>query len=171
MLADKSKKDYRGYLRTIIGTPGTALAVVFAIAAVLMTVHEYWVQRQTNWTETKARLIDIQLSERIRKKEKEIFLKVVFEYNVNNKKYLAYSEEIILNESQYETKAKELKEKKNQVLVYYQNDNPTEATFEIQETRPENNMLYVLIPSIILIGVVGFWGLKIRYEHYFKTEN
>jgi hypothetical protein len=75
------------------------------------------------------------------------------------------------NEFQAETKTKELKETKDLVSIYYQDDNPNESTFDIQETKPDDNLLYVLIPTLLLIGGLSYWGLKIRYDHYYKTES
>ena len=166
-----NKSDYKGFLRTIIWSPGAFLLLVFGVGSIIWATNKYWTQGRTSWTETKAKLTDIQLNERLRNKEKEMFLKLTFDYHADNVKYQAFSEEVLLNEFHAETKTKELKETKDLVSVYYQDDNPTKVTFDKQETKPDDNLLYVLIPSLIMIGELGYWGLKIRYDHYFKTES
>jgi len=85
-------------------------------------------------------------------------------------KYQVFSEEVLVNKLQAETRIKELKETKYLVPIYYQDDNPTEATFDIQETKSDDNLLYVLIPSMIMISGLGYWGLKISYNYYHKNK-
>jgi hypothetical protein len=166
-----NKRDYKDILRTIIWSPRAFLLLVFGVGSIIWATNKYWTSGQTSWTETKAKLTDIQLNERLRNKEKELFLKLTFEYNADGTKYQAFSEEVLLNEFETETKTKELKETMDLVSIYYQDDNPTEATFDIQETKPDDNLLYVLIPSLIMFGGLGYWGLKIRYNHYYRTES
>lgn len=166
-----NKRDYKGFLRTIIWSRRAFLLLVFGVGSIIWATNKYWTQGRTSWTETKAKLIDIRLSERLRNNEKEMFLKLIFDYHAGNVKYQAFSEVMIQNEFQAETKTKELKETKDLVSIYYQDDNPTEVTFDIQETKPDDNLLYVLIPSLIMIGGLGYWGLRIRYDHYYKTES
>jgi hypothetical protein len=166
-----SKKDYKGIFRTIIWSPRTFLLFVFGVGSVIWAINEYRTQERTSWTETKAKLSDIRLNERLRNKEKEVFLKLRFDYHADNVKYQAFSEVVLQNELQAEAKTNEIKETKDLVSIYYQDDNPTEATFDIQETKPDDNLLYVLIPSLLMIGGLGCWGLRIRYDHYNKTES
>lgn len=166
-----NKRDYKGIFRTIIWSPRAFWFLAFGVGSIIWATNKYWAQGRTSWTETKAKLADIQLNERLRNKEKEFFLKLTFDYNADNVKYQAFSEEVLVNELQAETKTKELKETKDLVSIYYQDDNPTEVTFDIQKTKPDDNLLFVLIPSMIMIGGLGYWGLKIRYNHYYKTES
>lgn len=166
-----NKRDYKGIFWTIIWSPRAFLLLVFGVASIIWATNKCWTQERTSWTETKAKLTNIQLNERLRNKEKEMFLKLTFEYNADNVKYQAFSEEVLLNEFHVETKTNELKETKDLVLIYYQDDSPTETTFDIQETKSDDNLLYVLILSLIIIGGLGYWGLKIRYNHYYKTES
>jgi hypothetical protein len=166
-----SKVDYKGISRTIIWSLGAFLSLIFGISSLIWAAFEYWTQVQTSWTETKATLTNIQLNERLRNKNKELFLKLTFDYNANNEQYQAFSEVILLNEFQIETKSKELKETKRKVSIYYQENNPAKSTFDIQKTKPDDSLLYVLIPSLLIIGGLSYWGLKIRYEHYLKTES
>ena len=158
-------------MRTIIWSLGAFFYLIFGISSIIWAAFEYWTQVQTSWTETKAILTNIQLNERLRNKKKELFLKLTFDYNAKNAQYQAFSEVILLNEFQVETKSKELKETNKIVSIYYQEKNPAESTFDIQKTKPDDNLLYLLIPSMLIIGGLGYWGLKIRYEHYFKTES
>ena len=164
------KKDYKGLLRTIIGSPGPFLFLVFGVGSIVWGINNYWTQGRINWGETQAKLTDIQLNDRLRNKEKEIFLKLTYNYTVVNKKYQSYSEVILVTDSQSDTKTKELKKTKDLVTIYYNEDNPTETTFDIQETKADKQILYVLIPSMIMMAGIGYWGLKIRYEYYFKTD-
>jgi predicted restriction endonuclease len=166
-----NKRDYRGFLRTIVWSPRAFLLLVFGVGSVIWAANKYWIQGRTDWIETKAKLADIQLNERLRNKKKEMFLKLTFDYNAGDQKYQAVSEEILFDEFQAEAKTRELKEAKDLVSIYYQDDNPNEATFDIQETKPDDSLLYVLIPSLIIIGALGYWGLRIRYNHYYRTEN
>jgi hypothetical protein len=166
-----NERDYKGILQTILWSPRAFLLLVFGVGSIIWVTNKYWTQGRTSWTETKAKLTDIQLNERLRNKEKEMFLKLTFDYNADNVKYQAFSEEVLLNEFQEETKTKELKETKDLVSIYYQVDNPAESTFDIQETKPDDNLLYVLIPTLLIIGGLGYCGLKIRYDHYFKAES
>lgn len=166
-----NKRDYKGFLRTIIWSPRAFLLLVFGVGSIIWATNKYWTQGRTTWAETKAKLTDIQLNERQRNQEKEMFLKLTFDYYANNVKYQAFSEEVLFNEFQAETKAKELKETRDLVTIYYQYESPIDATFDIQETKPDDNLLYVLIPSMLMIGGLGYWGLKIRYDHYFRAKS
>ena len=164
-----NKRDYKGSLRTIFWSPRAFLLLIFGLGSVVWAIDKYWTQRQITWNETKAKLTDIQTNERLRNKEKEYFLRLTFEYKVSDKLYQAYSEKMLTAESAAETEIKELKETKGETIIYYNVENPTDTTFDLQQTKADNNLLYVLIPSMIMIGGLAYWGLKIRYEHYFKT--
>jgi hypothetical protein len=166
-----SKRDYKGIFLTIIGSRRVFLYLAFGLGSIIWATNKYWTQGRTSWTETKARLTDIKLNERLRNREKELFLKLTFDYNVDNVSYQAFLEEVLVNELQAETRTKELRETRDLVSIYYQDDNPTEMTFDIQETKPNDNLLYVLIPTMIIIAGLAYWGLKFNYDHYFKTKS
>jgi uncharacterized membrane protein len=151
--------------------PKAFLFLVFGVYSIFCAMSEYWTQGQIIWGETNGKLTEIQLNDRIRNKKNEAFLKLTYDYIVDNQKYQMYLEERLDTEFQAETKTKELKETKDVIKIYYDEDNPAETTVYKSATKANDSLLFVLIPTMIMIGGLGYGGLKFVYQNYIKTNS
>jgi predicted nucleic acid-binding Zn-ribbon protein len=166
--AEKKMSNQKDYTTTFFQTIKVFI-IILGLLGPIWAINKYWTQKQTQWKDTHAKLIDIKANERTRDKKEEHFLKLTYEYQVDNQAYQSYKEEILNDETEIEKRTEEIKKENGEQLIFYNVETPGQSTFNINETSADINLIYVLAPCLLLIAGAAYWLFKVRYEHYYKT--
>ena len=149
--------------------PGGFGMFILGPIVIIAIMIQYWEGAKIGWNETKAKLSNITLHERVfSEKEKINYFKLTYSFNANDKEYQVYSEEILYGQLDSITRREEeeIKDEKGVKTIYYDGDNPSKNTFIKSETEPKSVMLWGVILTSLIIMRVGYWLVKVTYLHY-----
>lgn len=132
-----------------------------------VAINQYQTGGKIQWAATSAVLSKTRMDERLRNKVEELIISLTYQYQVNGVSYDAFSEEIVLSESHAQIREVQIQETQSTIPIYYQIENPEETTFNEEDTKPDQGLLYVVIPTGAIITIVGFWLLSVWYKYVF----
>ncbi len=146
-------------------SPRHFVLFVFGLTIPFIGINKYMTQANEDWRMTEARLLDITVNERVfSETEKVKYLKMAYEYSTKKDNYQATSEEVLYSSARQDSRIEEIKKDKNVLTIYYEAEDPDKYTFYKSETEPEVPFL-MLIPTGLIMAIVGYWLMKVRYEH------
>ena len=159
------KVDFRILLRAVDISPRQFVLFVGGLIIPFIGINTYVTQANKDWRATEAKLLDITVHERVfSDTEKVNYLKMTYEYSSEKDNYQATSEEVLYSSSGQDSRIEEIKRDKSTLAIYYEGEDPSKYTFYKYETQPEPSIL-MLIPTGLIMAIVGYWLMKVRYEH------
>lgn len=159
----------KSFSMAMLASPRAALFLIFGLGGAVSTVINYWTQSKTECESTISTLVDVRLFERTRNNKSEKFAELVYEYRVNHQDY-DFIKEVDLEMEIEKSKTDLMNSEHQQIKVYYNLHNPSESTSNLSETKPDDQLIYVLFPSLLILASLGLWGLKISYKLFINSE-
>ena len=161
----KNKKRLNEIISSVLWTPETMLLFLFSVGSIFWGIYKYSLQRTAKWNETMATLVHVDLNDRIRNKKAEQFLKLTYEYEINEIKYLKYEDMVLEFENDSIQLKKDIENTRRTATLYYNSNNLSDTTLQLEETRVDSGLFVVVLPTILLIAGACYWGLKLGYKN------